>query len=125
MVDGTRISKIDEAVYKLKETFDQRGYVLHGLHENSNQQKQLLNKLLHKISAIDTKNDQLSRKLSRDREESSYNPSVNQQTVQGGMIQTQALRLDFPWFVGNDPQGGSIEQNNYLLINKLQQFREW
>lgn len=79
--------------------------MLHGLHENSNQQKQLLNKLLHKISAIDTKHDQLSRKLSRDREESSYNPSVNQQTVQGGMIQTRALRLDFPRFVGNDPLG--------------------
>ena len=88
MANGTRISKLDEAVHKLKETFDQRGYMLHGLHENSNQQKQLLNKLLPKISAIDTKHDQLSRKLSRDREESSYNPSVNQQTVQGGMIQT-------------------------------------
>lgn len=49
MVDGTRISKLDGAVYKLKETFDQPGYMLHGLHENSNQQKQLLNKLLHKI----------------------------------------------------------------------------
>ena len=104
------MAKLDDAIQQLRETSDQHKQMLSALHENFNQQKQILNELLHKISAMDAKYDQLSYKA-----ESSFNHS---HPGQGGTIQTRALHLDFPRLEGQDPSGWIYRAEQFFAYHQ-------
>ncbi|CAL5328662.1 unnamed protein product [Camellia sinensis] len=113
--EGTRGVKVEEAVKQLQDTTQQQG--------------QQLETIVQMITALDLKYDQMSKNVSRDLEvnlgkraehfSSLHNESSASGTC-GGLIQTRALKLDFPKFEGGDSSSWFIMPNKFSLIIKHQ-----
>lgn len=90
MANGTRISKMDEAVQRLLETSDR--------------QQRMMTEIMQKRSAIDNKCDRLFQDFRHERGENlGYLSRSHQENEKGTGIQSRTIRLEFPRFDGTDP----------------------
>lgn len=81
MADGTRISKLDKVVQKPKESYDRQ-------QQTFECQQQILTELIHRISAIDRKYEEMFQEWRKKREDSATHTQEGQQNHnQGGGIQ--------------------------------------
>lgn len=122
MADGTRISKLDDAVQKLRETSDR--------------QQHLMTEIFQKIATMETKYEQIFQELRQKKERTIGIQSGNrQESGLGEGIQSHTLILEFPRFEGIDLAGWvyRVEQffsyhqtpsNSYFHTIKLLRIRE-